>query len=339
MGTKERIDGIESRLKALERGPALLSSDAPPSFWVKNKRKLIGACVTLATLVLTFMGFWYPVHNDHDKEDFNLRVDARIDGKEKGINTKLGEMDSKLASIASSLDTLKPLIEDLIRREMDKAASLPQSEYRAKLPVIKHVLSAARQQAVTVNPKLVRQVEQKLISVQPRVPEFWPTSANLVSYRSFNTASKEVQQLSTAGLRNCTDSPPEPMRITKVVDPHTINFSRGLYENCRVILDSAQDDERINNFLSTQTPLITFKHCLVVYRGGPVNLIIAWNARPTTLHVEGQPDLPLSLSANALVFEECLFDFSFQGVPPPFGQQLTETLLAQNSPTLKLPHP
>jgi hypothetical protein len=145
--------------------------------------------------------------------------------------------------------------------------------------------------------------------------------------------------LASANLPNCTDSDPKPAVIAEVPNPHAFKFKGATYENCRVTLDSEKDDERINSFLNTRFPTINFKNCLIVYRGGKIDLILAWNEHSFTLQVEGNPPMPSVFSGNTLAFEDCLFDFSVRGVPPPVGQAVTETLLAQNASTLKLPHP
>jgi hypothetical protein len=346
MSAKERIDGLENRIGSVEAALNLRPNPGPPKRlmiksweWVINNKGTSLILSLALCLVSVFGGALYKKHLDHIDSDFNSSVDGRIDTKLSSVKTKLTEMSDKLTSIDTTLHTLQPFIEDLIKRQMDRAGSLPLSQFRANLPAITHLISAARQQGVTVDPRLIGQVQQKLLTVQPRVLEFWPVSAELLSYRSFNVAPQTTQQLAATNLANCTDSLPKPMRITEVIDPHTIKFSRGLYENCRVTLDSAQDNERINLALLGTTPLITFKHCLVIYRGGAVNVVLAWNERPSEIHIEGHAPMSLSLSGNALEFENCLFVFSVQGVPPPTGQQLTESLLAQNTATLRLPRP
>jgi hypothetical protein len=82
-----------------------------------------------------------------------------------------------------------------------------------------------------------------------------------------------------------------------------------------------------------------FKNCLVIYRGGPINLILAWKGELAPISIGGKPSVGVSLSGNALEFEKCLFQFTVQGVPSPTGREVTESLLAQNSDTLTLPHP
>ena len=92
--------------------------------------------------------------------------------------------------------------------------------------------------------------------------------------------------------------------------------------------------------VNDRNPSLTFKHCLVVYRGGAINLILSWKNRPVKGGVPGKQITEGAASVpNTLGFEDCLFDFSFQGVPPPNGQQIAEDLLAQNGNTITFMRP
>lgn len=338
VGHKERIDDLDSRLSKVEVSLHLAPQKSPLARaweWIINNK---GTSIILS-IVLCVGGALYKHHLDHEDEDFGYRVDARVDKKLGDTSKKLGEMNDKLTTIDAKLTTLQPLIEDLIKHEMDKAASLPQSEFKKNLPAMEHLVSAARNQGVRVNPEVVRRLGEKLLNIQSRGPDFWPTSAQLVSYRSSNNAPSNVLQLASAILPNCTDSEPQPMRIAEVLSAHEARISLALYEDCRITLDSPTDDERINSFIVGKFPRIKFKNCLVIYRGGQITLKLEWKGEVIGLQMKGRPPMTIKMSGNTLEFEKCLFEFTFQGVPPPVGQQVTEVLLAQNSDTLKLPHP
>lgn len=267
-------------------------------------------------------------------------VDGRIAGQLKQPGEKLDKLDKDVSAIKVQLDTLNPLINGLLLQRLSNSAALPQRQFEQRLPDIKKLIALAQERGVKADPSLLGRVSQKLLNINPRAPDFWPVSAELVSYRSSNGATSNILQLASAKLPDCTDSLPQPMKVAEVLNEHQIRLSRGLYENCRITLDSAQDNDRLNSYLLNAVPLITFKHCLVLYNGGAVHLILAWKNTVETFRIEGHPPVSVSnFSGNALEFEECLFSFRITSVPPPTGQQLTETLLAQNSTTLKLPHP
>jgi hypothetical protein len=147
-------------------------------------------------------------------------------------------------------------------------------------------------------------------------------------------------ELAEASLPNCTDKLPAPIKVLEVTNNgHTVKMAGARYENCQITLDSAHDDERINTVLTNKYPWITFGHCLVIYRGGPVNLLLTWSGQVVKLGPLEHPEdaLSMSLYGNTIEFENCLLDFSVRGAPPKTGQELTASLLTQNTAILKLP--
>jgi hypothetical protein len=292
-----------------------------------------------AISAVVILGAAWPIISSissHIREDSDYALNEKIDAKLKQPIADIGIARSDISQIKGTLDGL---IKGIVFDRFAKSARLPQEEFNRKLPDIQNLISLAKQEGVSVDPALVHQVGQKLLNVRPRLPDFWSTSAQLVSYKSSNGASQKIQELASVSLPDCTDSEPKSAAITEVPDPHTFKFKGATYENCRVTLDSKKDDERINSLLNTRFPVLTFKNCLIVYRGGTIELILAWNQHPVTLKVEGHPPMPTVISGNTLAFEDCLLDFTVRGIPPPIGQEVTETLLAQNASTLKLPHP
>jgi hypothetical protein len=325
---KERIVRLEHGLKPLRE---------KYWDWVKlNPLKAVLGALTSLALLWPLLSFVF----NHISADLGNAVDRRIDAKLSETNKKLGELDQKTTAIGATLNALQPFIEDLVKRQMDKAASLPQSRFNANLPALGNLISVARNQRIVTTPGIVNQVGEKLRGVTERGTDFWHLGGEFLSYRSFNTASDKARILPASALPKCTDSPPKPMKVLNVESPNQMTVSRGYYENCQVTLDSSEDDQRINSILKESTPLLTFRRCLILYRGGPVDLILTWEDHRGGLTLGGKVrDTIVSVSGNALEFEDCYFVFSIPGIPPPSGQQITETLIAQNGPTLKLPHP
>jgi hypothetical protein len=235
-------------------------------------------------------------------------------------------------------DRLDGVEKSLARLELRNQASLSQSTFEKALADLKTVITTARKKDVRVSPLIVEDLQAKLVAANHSAPDYWPTAAEFITYRShLGTGSAPSQ------LANCTDSLPT---ISKVLEstPSTLEVTPGVYENCRVTLDSAEDDKRINEILSERSPTLTFRHCVVVYRGGSVNLILSWSNRPIKItegaHPAARPPTFGTVSTpNTIKFEDCLFDFSIQATPPPEGQRATETLLAQNGNTVIFPQP
>jgi hypothetical protein len=304
-----------------------------------NKWKIVKwVAGTISAVVVGFVGVGYKVW-PHIESASGTWADARIAGQLKQPKEDLDKLGKDVSAIKTQLDTLKPLIDGMLLDRFRSAVTLPQGEFQSRLPEVQNLIGLARQRGVVVNPELVRRISEKLLSIKPRKPDFWPTSAQLVSYRSSNGAPSIVLQLATAKLQDCTDSEPQPMRITAVLSPREAKFSNALYENCRITLDSPTDNDRINSLLRGRFPRLTFRNCLVVYRGGQINLMLEWKGEVIGMQVEGKPPMTVKMSGNTMEFENCLLEFTVQGVPPPIGQKVTEVLLAQNTESLKLPHP
>jgi hypothetical protein len=241
-------------------------------------------------------------------------------------------------------DRLDVIEKNLTQLELQDHASLPQSLFEMTLPDLRTIVSAARKENVKASPKVIEDLQSKLLGTSPGVPDFWPTVSEFITYRSTiaSTSPEQTRKLLTEALPNCTDSLPKSMKIKQVLDPNNAVLDRGVYEHCRVTLDSAHDNEIINTILNSRTPLITFRDCLIVYRGGQIKLILAWDKMPVSLHIGHPGDndkriFHVTLSTSAITFENCLFDFSVQTLPPSEGQKVSVFLLAQNSATVNLP--
>jgi hypothetical protein len=333
-----RLDEIEARLSIVQSPRKKLSTVIA---WAGENKPAAVIIAFLALMVAVLGIFVTPLFDhllDHIENANNSHIDNRIDAKLKEPNDHLRDIEGKLTAIQSTLATLQPFIDELVRHQMDKAALSSQPEFRNNLQNLSHTLAVARTQGTKIDPSTVNHLAEKLLELKPRPDAFWQASAELVSFRSFNGLNLKDQAIDTAKLPDCTDGLPTPMTITDVIGPHTAKISRAVYENCRFVLDSNKDDQRLNAILAEHSPLITFRHCLIVYRGGPINLILAWKERPTTFSMEDDPrKFHVLLSDVAVEFVDCLLDFSLRNAPEPNGQSITSTLLAQNGNALKLP--
>lgn len=152
----------------------------------------------------------------------------------------------------------------LTQLALQNQASLPLSSFEKTLPDLKSVVESARKQNVKVSPNVLGGLQFNLINSDKNSPVYWPTVAQFIDYRSFDVSSWEAR----ANLPNCTKSLPKPMVISSVESPTKATISRAVYEGCVFTLDSAEDNRMLNYELQNGYPLILFKHCLIVYRGG-----------------------------------------------------------------------
>jgi hypothetical protein len=248
-------------------------------------------------------------------------------------------------------DRLGTIENKLTTSELRSQVSLPQSAFEKVLPEVRSEIATARKDQLSVPPAVIEGLRSKLLASNSEAPDFWPTLSEFVSYRSslsYHAVTpappKNLFYYSFAKLLpDCTDSLPKPMTIREVLGPHEATTNRGLYENCRFVLDSAKQAQILNGILKGNTPLLTFKNCLIEYHGGEINLILAWDKEPFTVTLVGKgPEdqtkvIHTTLSGPAIQFENCLFSLTFQNPPPPNGQRFSTTLLAENTASVSLP--
>jgi polyhydroxyalkanoate synthesis regulator phasin len=315
--TKERLDELESRLAPFEKAgkPENKILGRLRGWIARNLVTSIMLGIGIVGLIIAALQLWYPVYSEHVKEDFKFRVDSRIDTRLTDLRKDLGDVKGSVAEMKATLDTLKPFIQDLVQRQMNRAAQMPASELQENLPKIKSVVEVARQQKVPLEPKTVQMIEEKLRKLPSRTEQFWQVSADLISYRSLVYGIDYTSKW-TAPMPKCADLEPHPSTLAEAIGPgeQTVKVNPAYYENCRVQLDSAEENEKISSHSKRYVGL-TFRHCLVIYRGGPINI---------------------RLGLGALTFENCLLDLSVYGTPPESGQKITEFLLAKNIESFKL---
>jgi len=251
------------------------------------------------------------------------------------VGTQIVDQGKKLAAIEANLKVLGLQIQ----------ASLPQSAFDKALPDIRSTIAAARKDRISVPPTVIEGLRSKLLASDSASPDFWPTLSEFVSYRSalsYRAAAAPAPLTNVysiaAKVPDCVDSAPQAMKIVS-----TTSFSKGLYENCRFVLDSAEQDQKLNAILQASTPIIVFKNCLIEYHGGEISLILAWNKQPLTFIIPGTgPQDPtkfqqVRLTGPAIDFQNCLINFAFQKTPSPNGQLLATALLAQDASSASLP--
>ncbi len=256
------------------------------------------------------------------------------------INDTLNRIEttqtSKLGGINQSIEQIR---RDLSPLQINAQASLPNDSFQAELPKLKAALATAKKAQLPVSPYVLTEVQSKLLSTNKDNPAFWPTVSEFVSYRSqINVA--DFQSLLHPDLPNCTDHDPLPMKVIEEgTHQRPPKVSPAYYDDCRFTLDSPQDNAKVNYLLVNTVGWITFRHCLIVYRGGQINLIVAFNQRPSKIAEVGHPEHSMDVTwiAQTLHFDNCLFSFDFSGSPALEGQKFTQTLLAGNISAVELP--
>ncbi len=271
-------------------------------------------------------------------------------------NSRLAEEATFRANTKNDLEKITKNIEqltgDLAKLRFARHASLPLAEFKATLPDLKTAVITLRQLNLTVSSQNIEDVGQRLSKTESGTPSFWPAAAEFISYRS------ETRVSPSENLPECTDKDPVPQKILAVNVPTKLTskmlgfkplkshgyrdeFAPPYYENCRFTLDSPKANEKVNSILQNIFTFLRFSHCLVVYRGGPVNLVVAFKNRPTQIKINGKPASNIfNVNGDTLVFENCQFDFAIGNQPPQPVQEFTRNLLAKDTSkaTYRIPY-
>jgi len=224
----------------------------------------------------------------------------------------------------------------LAKQTLTTDAALPTSEFKVVLPELASAIAVTRRQKVKVLPQIISDLQQHLTATDTDAPSFWPAVSEFISYKSLNSTSWSAPN----NLPTCTDSEPASSTVS-ILSPTQATINPGVYENCRFILDSPREDARLNEIIQKRLAVVIFKHCVIVYRGGPINLVLAldkynlpWSTEQNGQHLEGRVNISVR---NAVQFQECLFDFVLHGEPQKSGRELTKFLLASSGNEITVP--
>jgi len=284
-----RLDEVEKAVEQFKKREKAWSSIAYE--WVINHK---GTSLILS-LVLSAVGIYggaqYKYHLDHQNDGTIRIVDDEIKNK---VTPTLNDVDHGVRDVQTRLNTLQPLIEDLIRHEMDKAAALTKNDLEKSLPLVHDVISVARSQNLPIDPAVIRTLGAKLSDVNTGTPGYWPVTSELISYRSALISGLQGWEY----FRPCGLNDANRMIahwIGKNGEPVSAKILSKSDADCFEELDG----KRISHWTCT--------HCVVKYSGGPV-------------------------SFDDVKFENCLFVFSLPAdkAPSDNGQQLNKLLLASD---------
>lgn len=246
---------------------------------------------------------------------------------------------------------IKAILGNLATQSLINHASLPLSNFKARLPEVGSAIASAKQQEVKVTPNVIGDLQQKLIAAGDNAPGFWPATAEFISYRSFNT----VNGTFPANLPNCTDHKPMPMEVfigqseerTRKLNeefPQLSDEAEGtksefkvlsaLYQDCRFTLDSPEETARIPDLGQGRSYVVTFRHCQIVYHGGQVTLLTPHPGLTAITGKSATRSDVIVMLGQTVRFENCLFFFLLNSQPPSEGQQLTQQLLTQSGSVL-----
>jgi len=224
------------------------------------------------------------------------------------------ETKLKLQTIEKSIEHLNSKLSPL---QIGAHSTLPSDAFQSTLPDLKSALKTAKQEKLSVAPKVLNELQTKLLDAQ-KAPDFWPTVAEFVSYRS-----QMLNGWQESTLPACTDKPPIGRGVSTIKGSREVTHGPLVYSYCKIVLDSVGATLSLSPHLSFAD--VVFEHCAIFYSGGPIVLFPVKIAR----------DSPAKL-IGAISFNDCLFSFSFPAVPSPDGQKLAKALLAATSNSVQV---
>jgi hypothetical protein len=337
---KELIEALDGRIKTIEQ--ELKIRPKPKSRlhaiieWAGKNKIVAGISSLLIVFGSVYFGYWL----EHKNDAWNSAVDSRIRQVLEtagGINETLSKVKETTNDTNATLKALTPFIHDVIQHQFESASKLSTKELQGRLPAVRELIEVAKNQKVKVQPEVTASLIKKLLGMQPEPLGFWGVGAALISYRSLSSTSWTPP----SNLPDCIDLKPETGDFSLNIANKENAMKQRLagYHDCRLTLDSTKDGEHLNSLLSGDTPIIFFKHCLIIYHGGPITFPVAWNNRVVASYSgEGGVAGRLSVFGSSLRFDDCIFDYSVnQAQPSTQVQTLTKLLLGQTGTTLEVP--
>ena len=293
MDIENRLSKIEQRLDKVEREVGG-KQEGVPTFgrllrWVVENKVAAGLIIVL-TLLLTFVGiFASPLFSEwlQSRDDAeNRRIDERIDNKLKPVNEQLQKIDTDLATLNQTIETLRPFIQDLVEHQFTAAAKMDPNSLVSGLSPIQHLVQVARSENIKADPAAVLALGKMvafLDKTHPNADRIWSASAALASYRSALVARQSADY---SKLPDCIDSLPISKsnfgEILEGIEEHrTFNFkvTPYVYRGCRLVLEDLSTlyirephmtvrHQRTGPAFASMVAPHMFESSLIIYRGG-----------------------------------------------------------------------
>jgi hypothetical protein len=274
--------------------------------WTRDHLLALSISVgTVILIVIAYLAWWQPQWKSHADEDLAQRIDNRIEEKLKAH--RFDDLVENVHKMQGQMTEISSFMKILLLAETKRVASLAPQEFQKNLPAVRAALDVAQKTPIEIPAETVAEIKTKLNKTPPSAPEFWQTAAAVINYHVGE---------STPSFPRCRmDQAPAELAESINATQTTIKLKAIPFENCEVVLDSPEVQSRFLNVLGTID--IEFRHCRVVYRGGPIFF-------PAQV-VPGRKTV-------SVIFTNCVFDLSTLGVPPRDAQQMLSGLLASQDP-------
>jgi hypothetical protein len=290
------------------------------TFW-KNVGIFGGLVVGAATLLYMHTTREF----DHLEKLLPLQVKDAVRQAVVPISGEVTSVRSRLDTIDGELKILAPEIESLLLSKFKKFASQPVKDVAKNLAEFHQSVKAARLLKVRSSPELLKQVSLKLSKVNRADPDYWPATAEFISYRSENLLPRLAGKVRAQNLPKCIDQSLKPSVVIAVPAPNKVSFDLPYYEDCKFTLDDPTDEARVNQDLARNATGVAFKNALIEYHGGEISIQLLQDSK--------NPNRKIS----SLVFENCVYDFTMTQNPSPAAEKILNILLLETSGDIAIP--
>jgi hypothetical protein len=160
--------------------PKSVTPTARPLGW----KERWGTYAQWVVAAVAIVGLYMGIRNQevaHDEQDFNYRVDGRIDGKIEPIKSKLDEHSEKLANMEGKLDTLIGFQKEGLLKGI---ASQDQKTFPKSLPVLRTLIESPPSAQFKPNPSTLVQIAEELRNTPETSPDYWPTVLQFIQFVS-----------------------------------------------------------------------------------------------------------------------------------------------------------
>ena len=301
-------------------------------FWMHDEKERTKA-LAAATIMVLLYGLFFNVllHRDLAEVSHEALIPALLVlvcwpiGKDVAVRIRRWSLSKcLLASVALvGFLLLVPIVISMyIKNQATSLAALPQREFQNNLSKAAKTLTAVSISGINV-PQM-HSIEQRLITTDSKVPNYWPTVSQFITYRS----QVESAQSFAGTMPRCYDIPPAmqlmvgqsasvwttPLEWTDCVLDLTEDIPQQWWDS---ISGSKLYKDRVVG--ADPNHILVLTNCLVRYNGGRI------------------PEHVFTM-LGFTYFRNCLFDFSFENAPPKNGERLSRMLLASASmKDIKLP--
>jgi hypothetical protein len=143
----------------------------------------------------------------------------------------------------------------LARQNLTTYAALPPTDFKAALSDVGSTIAVARKQNVKVPTQVMDDLSKQLNATAPNTSGFWTTAAEFISYRSVLT-HEDLARLANS-MPRCVDTQLHPATGDRAITkgPNTIGIIPAHYDNCRVQLDSPEENAKLNRQAQSVPPV------------------------------------------------------------------------------------